>query len=118
MNALYKNGRALCCTENKRSIYKRRGQADKMPGGLNLPVPNSKVPVFFFQLLIICTHRPLFLKRFNRRQRPTEQSRGVQRKEDLYFEPVEKVIWEFERMQGIEIDDIDTGTWEGKRLRY
>ena len=30
---------------------------------------------------------------------------------------MEKIIWEFEKMQGIKIDAIDTGTWEGKRLR-
>ena len=57
------------------------------------------------------------LKKFNRRQRPTEQSIGVRRKEDLYFEPVERVFWEFESMRGIKVDRIDTGTWEGKRLR-
>jgi hypothetical protein len=34
-----------------------------------------------------------------------------------YFEPAEKIIWEFEEMHGIKIDDIDTVTWEGKRLR-
>jgi REP element-mobilizing transposase RayT len=59
----------------------------------------------------------LALKKFNRRQRPTEQSKGVQRKEDLYFEPVERVFWEFEGSRGIKVDEIDTGTWEGKRLR-
>lgn len=57
------------------------------------------------------------LKKFNRRQRPTEQSIGVRRKDDLYFAPVEKVYWEFERMHGIKVDGIDTGTWAGKRLR-
>jgi hypothetical protein len=30
---------------------------------------------------------------------------------------VERVFWEFESMRGIKIDQIDTGTWGGKRLR-
>jgi hypothetical protein len=63
------------------------------------------------------TFLKLALKKFNRRQRPTEQSIGVRRKEDLYFEPVERVFWEFESMRGIKVEGIDTGTWEGKRLR-
>jgi REP element-mobilizing transposase RayT len=63
------------------------------------------------------TFLKLALKKFNRRQNPSEQSLGVQRKDDLYFEPVERVLWEFESMQGIKIDQIDTETWEGKRLR-
>jgi REP element-mobilizing transposase RayT len=57
------------------------------------------------------------LKKHNRRQRPTEQSKGVRRKDDLYFEPVERVFCEFESMRGIKVDRINTGTWEGKRLR-
>jgi hypothetical protein len=40
-----------------------------------------------------------------------------QGKEYLYFKPVERVIWEFERMRGIKVDRIDAGTSEGKRLR-
>ena len=59
----------------------------------------------------------LALKQFNRRQNPSEQSIGVRRKDDLFFEPVERVFWEFESMREIKVDGIDTGTWEGKRLR-
>ncbi len=70
----------------------------------------------------------LVLKKFNRRQRPTEQSIGVKRKDDRYFDPIEKVLREFEDSRGIKVDvidtwacegkrSIDTGTWEGKRLR-
>jgi len=57
------------------------------------------------------------LKRFNRRRTPQEQSRGVQRKGDLYFDSVEKVLWEFKQMRGVELNCIDVSTWEGKRLR-
>jgi hypothetical protein len=57
------------------------------------------------------------LKKFERRKRPTSQSRGVRRKDEQYFEPVEKVIWEFERGKRLNIDEVDTGTLEGKRVR-
>jgi len=39
------------------------------------------------------------------------------RRDDFYFEPVAKVIQEFERDKGIKIDDINIGKWDGKRLR-
>ena len=42
---------------------------------------------------------------------------GVQRKDDRYFEPVKKILWEFKNIYGLNIDEIDTGTWTGKRLR-
>jgi hypothetical protein len=42
---------------------------------------------------------------------------GAQRKEERFFEPVEKVLWEFKNIHRVDIDDIDTRTWEGKRLR-
>lgn len=57
------------------------------------------------------------LEKHDRRNRPSHQSIGVRRKEDLYFEPVEKVLWEFERMNGTKIEDINARTLEGKRLR-
>jgi len=37
--------------------------------------------------------------------------------DDKYFEPVEKVIWEFENLKKIIIDDIDITTHNGKRQR-
>ena len=57
------------------------------------------------------------LKKHNRRQIPTAQSIGVQRKDDRYFEPVEKVLWEFKNIYGINFEEIETVTWSGKRLR-
>jgi len=63
------------------------------------------------------TFLKMALKKFNRRQRPTEQSIGVRRKDDCYFEPVERVFREFEDSRGVRLDAIDTGTWKGKRLR-
>ena len=59
----------------------------------------------------------LALKRHNRRQRPTDQSIGVQRKDDRYFEPVEKVLWEFKNIHGVNVEEIETWTWVGKRQR-
>ena len=59
----------------------------------------------------------LALKMHNRRQRPTEQSKGVQREDERFFDSVEKVLWEFKNIRGIDPDDLDTGTWAGKRLR-
>jgi len=37
--------------------------------------------------------------------------------DEKYFEPVEKVLKEFESMKRIDIDDIDVDTYAGKRLR-
>jgi len=56
-------------------------------------------------------------EKFDRRKKPSQQSHGVQRLDERYFEPVEKVIWEFEQMKNIKIDDINISTHEGKRLR-
>lgn len=81
---------------------------------------HKKIPVRMTkhgEILGSDTFLKLALKKFNRRRRPTGQSIGVRRKEDLHFEPVEKVFREFESMRGIKVDAIDTGTWEGKRIR-
>jgi REP element-mobilizing transposase RayT len=59
----------------------------------------------------------LALKKHNRRQIPSDQSKGAQRKYDRYFDSVEKVLWEFKNIYGVDFDEIDTGTWRGKRLR-
>ena len=59
----------------------------------------------------------LALKKHNRRQIPTDQSIGVQRKDDRYFELVEKVLWEFKNIHGVQFEEIETETWAGKRLR-
>ncbi len=57
------------------------------------------------------------LKKYNRRDRPTGQSSGTRRIDERNFEPVEKVVWEFERLVGTEIEKVDTKRLEGKRLR-
>ncbi|MCK4322741.1 transposase [candidate division WOR-3 bacterium] len=55
------------------------------------------------------------LKQFNRRKVKTKSKR--RRKEDYIFEPSEEVIRRFEEEKGIEIQDINTNTVKGKRLR-
>jgi len=61
----------------------------------------------------------VFQSRFksNIRQRPIDQSIGVQRKDDRYFEPLEKVLWEFKNIHGVNVEEIETWTWVGKRQR-
>lgn len=54
-------------------------------------------------------------QRSNRRR--YSQSEMRRRCDDLYFEPVEKVIQEFERTNEININHINTKTYVGKRLR-
>jgi hypothetical protein len=41
----------------------------------------------------------------------------MKRIENRFFEPVEKVIWEFEKKIGEEIEDINVNNHAGKRLR-
>ena len=43
--------------------------------------------------------------------------RENKRTDDRYFEPVEKIIFEFQQKYGIKLEDIDTITHEGKRMR-
>ena len=51
------------------------------------------------------------------RTKPSDQSIGTQRTDDRYFDPVEKVIWEFEKIKGFKIDEINILTLSGKRQR-
>jgi len=50
------------------------------------------------------------LKKFERRTKPSDQSKGTQRLDDYYFDPVEKVIWEFENIKGMRLEEIDIST--------
>ena len=54
-------------------------------------------------------------KMYDRRKEPSKYFN--KREEDWYFDPVEKIIQEFEKKIGMSIDEIDTGSFEGKRLR-
>ena len=56
------------------------------------------------------------LEKFNRRK-PGDQADGHKRISDYYFEPVEKVFYEFRRIYKIYPIDINSKTYEGKRLR-
>ena len=39
------------------------------------------------------------------------------RTDDQYFEPLEKIYYEFKRKYGVNPDDLKTNTFEGKKLR-
>ncbi len=56
-------------------------------------------------------------EKHNRRKRPSNQSKGIQREDEFDFEPVAKVLWEFEKINDIKLDSIDIRTAKGKRLR-
>jgi hypothetical protein len=55
------------------------------------------------------------LEKFERRHKPDVVKK--RRRDDYDFDPVEKVIWEFEREHGVKVDDLETGHYTGKRLR-
>ncbi len=55
------------------------------------------------------------LAEFDRRHKPDALKK--RRRDDYDFDPVEKVIWEFARTFGVQMDEIKTGTINGKRLR-
>lgn len=54
-------------------------------------------------------------KKYDRRTEASLELKG--RQDDQYLQPIEKIIYEFQNKYGIEIRDIDTGTFHGKRLR-
>jgi REP element-mobilizing transposase RayT len=55
------------------------------------------------------------LERYERRLQPNGMKK--KRRDDFYFEPVAKVIQEFEQDKGIKIEDINIGKLTGKQLR-
>jgi len=50
-------------------------------------------------------------------RRTGRQSMERKRKRDMYFDPVGKILMEFEQKHGIRLDRLDYGTLHGKRLR-
>jgi REP element-mobilizing transposase RayT len=55
------------------------------------------------------------LQLYERRNHPDAVKR--RRNDDYSFDPIEKVYWEFEKKNGLKVDDIDVTRWQGKRLR-
>ena len=55
------------------------------------------------------------MQKFERRN--DRESKEGKRINDLYFEPVEKIVMEFENKHKVEIEKIDSTTYSGKRLR-
>jgi len=81
---------------------------------------NNELPVQMTkhgEILGSATFLKLALKKHDRRQTPQDQSMGVKRKDERYFDTVDKVLQEFKNIHGVNYDEIDTGTWSGKRLR-
>lgn len=56
-------------------------------------------------------------KKYDRRLKLSEQSIGTKRNDDYYFDPIEKVLWEFERKRRMKLGELDISTIKGKRLR-
>jgi REP element-mobilizing transposase RayT len=59
------------------------------------------------------------IKKYDRREKENGyylENKRIEDK-DKYLEPVEKVLWEFEIIKGIKVEDIDVRSWKGKRLR-
>ena len=57
------------------------------------------------------------MENFDRRRAENPRKKVNQRKIYNYFEPVEKIFMEFKKKHGIAAIEIDTSTFEGKRLR-
>jgi REP element-mobilizing transposase RayT len=55
------------------------------------------------------------IKKYNRRHHGDAVKK--MRRNDFYFDTVEKVLWEFKQKYGIEYDELDITTHKGKRLR-
>jgi REP element-mobilizing transposase RayT len=60
-----------------------------------------------------------FLKRVIEKFERQHQADAVKKRrhDDYDFDPVEKVIWEFERKHKVKVDNLATGHYVGKRLR-
>ena len=68
-------------------------------GGKELCIINSE----YGELLGISDFINTAFEKFDRRQRPTDQGIGSQRQDEQYYEPVEKVIREFQTRHDINI---------------
>lgn len=79
---------------------------------------SGKLPVYISKVGKIMGRKE-FIPEAERRYDRRKKQDGVKRKRenDRYFEPVEKIIFEFERKHGFKIEEISTETFAGKRLR-
>jgi hypothetical protein len=83
----------------------------KWAGSEKLPLPKTRLgPVLGDESFV-----EKALERYERRLQPDAVKK--KRHDDFGFEPVAKVIQEFERDKGIKIEDINVRNWQGKRLR-
>ncbi|MCK4762690.1 MAG: transposase [Candidatus Aminicenantes bacterium] len=110
--------------------------SDKAPGNLDVDFVNelfgSKRALFDFLLSLSGNDIPTRETRYGEvlgnpgyvdeallrcDRRKQEYGDGMRRIDDRFFEPAEKILWEFERKIGFKIEDIDVDTWQGKRMR-
>ncbi len=93
------------------------GSKEELTNQINLNI-RKELPEFDSKFGMILGSRNFLAeaeKKFDRRKKPDAVKR--KRVDDRYFEPVEKVIYEFEKKNGVEIETIRTDTHHGKRLR-
>jgi len=93
------------------------GSSNNLAGAIQ-SVKNEKLPLLKTRLGPVLGDESFVdkaLERYERRDWPDAVKK--KRRDDFGFEPVAKVIQEFERAKGVKIDDIDVGSWQGKRLR-
>ncbi|MCK5056038.1 MAG: transposase, partial [Candidatus Aminicenantes bacterium] len=96
------------------------GKKEEFLRALHSMVNGDKLPINMTKYGELLGHEAFLksaLKKHDRRKKPTHQSKGIQRINERYFEPVEKVLMEFKTMNGLEIEEINTGTLKGKRYR-
>ncbi len=85
----------------------------ELMSGRELPIHQSRVGE------IIGEERFLkkALEKYDRRRTHEDESEGFKRIGEGYFEPLEKVIWEFEGKIGLKLEEINIKSHRGKRLR-
>jgi len=95
-------------------LFGSRLQLDEAVGrelGKKLPT----IKTFFGPVLGEESFLAKALERYERRQEADAVKK--RRRDDFGFEPVEKIIQEFEQSRGVRIDEIDIGNIQGKNLR-
>ena len=101
-------------TQFVNGLFGSRMQLDRAVGGeLGKELPATKT--VFGPVLGDENFLTKALERYERRQE--ENPVKKRRRDDFGFEPVEKIIQEFEISHGVKIDEIDTGKIRGKQLR-
>ena len=93
--------------KNKNNLIRLVNRSDESP----LPVIGTKLG----KILGHESYIKEAIKKFERRKKSVSLER--KRVNDIYFEPVGKIVMEIERKHKTKIDQIDTTTYLGKRIR-